>query len=199
MALEQAARYLVAQAEGLRAGNPQAKLGINPANATSPEARVLYDTCYRDHPDLMDYVGADGYYGSWAPGKVQDWVEVIDYLHDLTGKPVLINEWGYPSTGGAPDPDGPAKPCDGGHFRNAWRKGQSEEEQAAYVAAGVRLLLTYPNCMGFLFYSWGDDEICWHCGKPNCPSECSWGLTDGKNHPKPAYYAMQENVRKYNH
>ena len=75
----------------------------------------------------------------------------------------------------------------------------SEEEQAAYVAAGVRLLLTYPNCMGFLFYSWGDDEICWHCGKPNCPSECSWGLTDGKNHPKPAYYAMQENVRKYNH
>ncbi len=53
--------------------------------------------------------------------------------------------------------------------------------------------------MGFLFYSWGDDEICWHCGKPNCPSECSWGLTDGKNHPKPAYYAMQENVRKYNH
>ena len=199
MTLEQAARYLVAQAEGLRAGNPQAKLGINPANATSPEARVLYDTCYRDHPDLMDYVGADGYYGSWAPGKVQDWVEVIDYLHDLTGKPVLINEWGYPSTGGAPDPDGPAKPCDGGHFRNAWRKGQSEEEQAAYVAAGVRLLLTYPNCMGFLFYSWGDDEICWHCGKPNCPSECSWGLTDGKNHPKPAYYAMQENVRKYNH
>ena len=199
MTLEQAARYLVAQAEGLRAGNPQAKLGINPANATSPEARVLYDACYRDHPDLMDYVGADGYYGSWAPGKVQDWVEVIDYLHDLTGKPVLINEWGYPSTGGAPDPGGPAKPCDGGHFRNAWRKGQSEEEQAAYVAAGVRLLLTYPNCMGFLFYSWGDDEICWHCGKPNCPSECSWGLTDGKNHPKPAYYAMQENVRKYNH
>ena len=52
-----------------------------------------------------------------------------------------------PSTGGAPDPDGPAKPCDGGHFRNAWRKGQSEEEQAAYVAAGVRLLLTYPNCI----------------------------------------------------
>ena len=50
MTLEQAARYLVAQAEGLRAGNPAAKLGINPANATSPEARVLYDACYRDHP-----------------------------------------------------------------------------------------------------------------------------------------------------
>ena len=66
-------------------------------------------------------------------------------------------------------PGRPGQACDGGHFRNAWRKGQSEEEQAAYVAAGVRLLLTYPNCMGFLFYSWGDDEICWHCGKPTAP------------------------------
>ncbi len=198
MTIEQAGRYYVAQAQGLRAGNPSAKLGINPAHATSSESQYLYNVCYKENPGLMDYVGVDGYYGSWSPGKVQDWVEVIDYLHELTGKPVLINEWGYPSTGGEPMPDGHGKPCDCGHFKNAWRKGQSEQEQADYVAAGVRLLLTYPNCMGFLFYSWGDDEICWQCGKPGCPSECSWGLTDGKNNPKPAYYAMKENALKYN-
>jgi hypothetical protein len=198
MTIEQAGRYLVAQAMGLREGNPDAMLGINPAHATTKESLYLYKVCYKDNPDLMDYVGVDGYYGSWSPGKVQDWVETIDFLHDLTGKQVLINEWGYPSTGGEPMPDGTPKPCDCGHFRNAWRKGHTEAEQAEYVATGVRLLLTYPNCMGFFYYSWGDDEICWQCGKPNCPSECSWGITDGKNNPKPAYYALKENVLKYN-
>lgn len=198
MTIEQAGRFLVAQAKGLRAGNPDALLGINPAHYSSEESLYLYRLCYHENEGLFDYVGVDGYFGSWSPGKVQDWVEVIDYLFELTGKQVLINEWGYPSTGGAPDPDGTAKPCDCGHFRYAWREGQTEEEQAAYVATGVRLLLTYPNVMGFLYYSWGDDEICWHCGKRNCPSECSWGITDGHNNPKPAYYAFKENVLMYN-
>lgn len=80
MTLEQAARYLVAQAEGLRAGNPQAKLGINrptrprrrPASCTTPATgtiRTSWITSARTATTAR------------APGKVQDWVEVIDYLH----------------------------------------------------------------------------------------------------------------------
>lgn len=199
MTAEQAGRYLVASAKGLRAGNPDAnlQLGINPADCRSSDSAYLYNCLYKENDGLLTYVGVDGYYGSWAPGKVQDWVEAIDFLHDLTGYPVFVNEWGYASSGGEAMPEGD-RPCSCGHFRYVWRKEHSEQEQAEYVATGVRLLLTYPNCIGFLYYSWGDDGTCWYCGKVGCPSESTWGITDGHNRPKPAYYAFQENVLKYN-
>ena len=202
MTIEQAGRYLLATAKGLRAGNPSPdlQLGINTCNIQSEEALYFYNLLYKENDGLLTYVGGDGYYGTWAPGKVQDWVEVIDYLHDLTGYPVFINEWGYASSGGEAWPHLSPKdrPCNTNHFRYVWRKEHSPEEQADYIAAGVRLLLTYPNCIGFLLYSWGDDGKCWYCGRKGCPGESTWGITDGQNHPKPAYYAVKENVLKYN-
>ncbi|MBR6321947.1 MAG: hypothetical protein IKR59_03675 [Lachnospiraceae bacterium] len=202
MTLEQAGRYLLASAEGLRAGNPDPELmlGINPCNIRSPEALYFYDLLYKQHDGLLTYVGGDGYYGTWSEGKVQDWVEVIDYLYELTGYPVFINEWGYNSSGGEAWPQmGPAdRPCNTGHFKYVWRERHDEKEQADYFAAGTRLLLTYPNCIGFFMYSWGDDGVCWYCGKKGCPGESTWGITDGQNHPKLAYYAVKENVLKYN-
>lgn len=197
MTIHQAARYLVACAEGLRAGNPDALLGTNPSKYDSPDGLVLFDECYVKRPELMDYVGVDCYFGTWHPGKVQDMAEVIDILHEKTGKQVLINEWGYNSAGGEAMP-GAGGVCVSGHWEYVWRKEHSPEEQAAYVATGTRLLLTYPNCMGFLYYSWGDDGYCQHCGKYGCPGESTWGITDGHNNPKPAYYALKENVLKYN-
>lgn len=196
MTIEQAGRYLIASARGLRDGNPDAMLGINPAEYEIPEAVYLYDLCYVQNPDLLDYVGGDRYFGTWSAGNVQDWVIIIDHLHNLTGKPVLVNEWGYNSSGGKANPVGHV--CETGHFNHVWKEEHNEQEQADYVATGIRLLLTYPNCIGFFYYSWGDDGVCWQCGKVGCPGESTWGITDGHNNPKPAYYAFKENVLKYN-
>jgi len=195
MTVEQAGRYLLSSAKGLRDGNPDALLGINPAGYKSDDGVYLYELCYKQNPDLLDYIGVDGYFGTWQSGGVQDWIIVIDHLFESLGKPVLVNEWGYNSSGGEA---GEGYVCDTGHFNHVWLKEHSPEEQAQYVAAGIRLLLTYPNCLGFLYYSWGDDGSCWHCGKVGCPGESTWGITDGNNNPKPAYYAFKENVLKYN-
>ena len=198
MTLEQAGRYLVASAKGLRAGNPSAVLGINPASYDEANAKYLYDLCYVDNPDLLDYVGVDAYFGTWGPGKVNDWTEAIDFLHGLTDKPVFINEWGYASEGGEAFRGKTGRPCfEDGHFPYVWHKEHSEAEQAEYAAAGVRLLLTYPNCMGFLYYSWRERDICIWCGKKDCPAGCSWGIVDFESNPKPAYYALKENILKY--
>ena len=201
MTIEQAGRFLVAQAKGVAEESHGAHIGINPSEYYSENSAYLYDLCYAQNPGLLTYVGLDAYFGTWVPGKVQDFAEAIDILYAKTGMPVFVCEWGYNSSGGEAldtDPENFFTVCDNGHFKFVWRKEHSPEEQADFVTTGVRLLLTYPNCMGFFYYSWGDDGYCWQCGKDWCPGESTWGITDGHNNPKPAYFAMKENVLKYN-
>jgi hypothetical protein len=120
LSTEQVERFLVAGGRGLKKGNPQAKVGINPAMMDPGDSlfREVYakmgpdaksgEKFFRDiysRPDNpFDYAGIDGYFGSWSPGGPQEWVTVIEKIHEITGKPVLINEWGYSSLQGSGKP-----------------------------------------------------------------------------------------------
>ena len=192
LSIEQAERFLTAGGLGLKQGNPEAKVDINPA--TLDKGEPLFRALYSKPDTPFDYAGIDGYFGSWEPGGPQDWIPVIEKIHDITGKPVLINEWGYPSIEGSGKPlkqkvGNPV--CDKQKWINVWRKEHSPEEQAAYVQIALKIFGTYPNVAGCFFYDWGDDAVCYHCGQKGCPSECGWGMVDSQGKPKPAYYTFK--------
>ena len=188
LSLEQAERFLEAGARGVKAGNPEAKTDINPAGLEGGEK--LFRDIYSKPDNPFDFAGIDGYFGSWAPGGPQDWVPVIEKIHDLTDKPVLINEWGYSSIEGSGKPLKQRignRVCERQKWNNVWGKGHTPEEQAAYVRIALKIFGTYPNVVGCFFYDWGDDAVCYHCGHKGCPSECGWGMVDSQGKPKPAY------------
>lgn len=199
LSLEQAARYLAAGGRGVKKGNPSSKADINSASL-STNARWLFRELYSKPGTPFDYAGIDGYFGSWQPGGPQDWIPVIEEMHQITGKPVLINEWGYSSTQGS----GVSLQqkvgnivCQRQAWNRVWRKEHSLEEQAAYVAIALKIFGTYPNVVGSFFYDWGDDAVCYHCGRRGCPSECGWGLVDIQGNPKPAYNTLKAIAREY--
>jgi hypothetical protein len=99
---DQVIRFLVAGAQGIKRGNPQARCGINVGSPTRLHAGTnhwLLGGTYAIEDSPFDYVGIDGYFGSWQPGGPESWPPYIDLAHEMTGKPVLINEWGYASLG----------------------------------------------------------------------------------------------------
>jgi hypothetical protein len=204
---EQAARFMLVGGRGVIAGNPAARAGFNPASLYNSEWSVLSGEWYfrrlyaeKDHP--FAYAGIDGYFGSWAEGGPQDWIPRIEEIYRLTGKPVLINEWGYSSLGGLPKPPGRkgvrgSPVCDAQGWHYVWDKEHSPAEQAAYARIGLKIFATYPHVLGGFWYDWQDDPICGHCGRANCPAECGWGLVDGAGQPKPAYHAFKETVEQH--
>ncbi len=205
---EQAARFMQAGGRGVKKGNPDAKPGINPASWDpvswgTPDGRWLIDVLYNEKNSPFDYAGIDGYYGSWSAGGPEDWIVKVDEIFDVAKKPVLINEWGYGSIGGpakeslVPVAPGQCSVCNTGAFHNVWKKEHSEAEQAEYISTALKIFATYPNILGSFFYSWGDSATCWHCGQPNCPAECGWGVVDKDGNPKPSYYAFKETALKY--
>jgi len=198
LSIQQAERFLLAGARGLKTGNPQAKADMNPAGLESGEP--LFRDLYSRPDTPFDYAGIDGYFGSWQPGGPQDWVPVIERIHEITGKPVLINEWGYSSIQGSGNPlkrkvGNPI--CEKQAWKNVWQKEHSPEEQAAYVRIALKIFATYPNVVGCFFYDWGDDAVCYHCGSKGCPSECGWGMVDSQGNPKPAYHAFKAMAQEF--
>lgn len=217
MNIGQAARYCEAGAKGLKRGNGNARTSMNPAGVTT-DSVYLYKKLYTGQEKYFDYAGIDGYYGSWAPGRPEDWLWCIDKINEITGAPVLINEWGYSSIGGKGfvTEDGAGGRgslnrvidsnelvntvdvvCNAQAWNNVWKNEHDEAEQAEYLAVCLKLFAGHPLVIGSFIYSWGDDTTCFHCGTEGCPAECGWGITDSKGRPKPAYYAVQEAVRKY--
>ena len=91
---EQSVRFLISVAKGLKKGNPNAKPGINLGFMT-PYSEWLLRELYQIPDTPFEYIGLDGYMGSWQPGGPSDWLWYIDKAYDITGKPVIINEWGY--------------------------------------------------------------------------------------------------------
>jgi hypothetical protein len=199
LSIEQAARFLTAGARGLKRGNPKAKADVNPASPDSNGEQLLREL-YSKSDTPFDYAGIDGYFGSWATGGPPDWIPVIEKIHEITRKPVLINEWGYSSIQGSGKPlkqkvGNPV--CDKQTWNHVWRKEHSPEEQAAYVRIALKIFATYPNVIGCFFYEWSDDAVCTECGSKGCPSECGWGLVDTQGNPKPAYYAFKAMAQEY--
>ncbi len=198
LSIQQAERFLLAGARGLKQGNPEVKADINPAGLDTGEP--LYRALYTIPDTPFDYAGIDGYFGSWEPGGPQDWIPVIEKIHDITGKPVLINEWGYSSLEGSGKPLGRkvGNPvCEQQKWNHEWGGGHTPAVEAAYIRIAMKIFATYPNVAGCFFYDWEDQAVCYHCGTKGCPAECGWGLLDVEGKPKPAYDAMKAMAHEY--
>lgn len=195
--LRQACELILACARGYKEADPSLLLGANPAGEI--KAYYLYGYLYRDG-DLLDYCGADGYYGSWHPGGADTWDTRIRELHAMTGKKIILNEWGFSSVGGVAtreERESGKHVCALKKWHYTWGKGHTPEGQADYVRVVFETLRKHRDILlGTFFYRLNDQPTCWQCHQPNCPSETGWGIVDAGGKPKPAYHAFAEGARR---
>lgn len=201
MSQEQVVRFLVSLARGLKRGNPDARPGIN-LGALDEYARWLMPVLYVEGSPF-DYIGIDGYMGCWQEGGPDDWIGYIDEVHAATGKPVIVNEWGYSTLQKGPNTDPECKRrynqdvCRDKVWKNEWHGEHTPENQCDYITHCMEIFATHPAVIGELLFRWSDTETCWQCGDPLCPAECAWGIVDTNGNPKPGYYALKDAYRKY--
>ena len=196
-------RFLLNAANGVIKGNPDAKCGIN-LGYINDNARVLMREMYAVHNSPFAYLGIDGYMGSWQPGGPRTWIPYIEETAKLSGKPIIINEWGFSSLQwGEKYNDLERKNhynqdvCREKYWSVTWGKGHTPEEQARYIGECLPIFAEHPDVIGNFFFRWSDTETCWQCGEADCPAECAWGCVDYNQKPKPAYYALKEGIKKY--
>ena len=219
---EQNVRYLRSLARGVKKVNPNAVCGINLAgvpgigerkpegenlSGVHPYAEELINALYHDGSGLFDYIGLDGYFGTWADGGPESWIPYIDRAYEVAGKPVMINEWGYSTL-----QRGKPRPVEDQNRRfnsdvcryKDWDKNgtvkwqgkdHSEETQAEYITECLKIFRDHPHCIGNLFFQWQDMATCWQCGDDDCPAETAWGCIDKNGRPKPGYYALQKFIQ----
>jgi beta-glucuronidase len=69
---------------------------LDPRRLCSYASNSLDSTPQRDVAGLMDFVEANEYYGTWAPGTAADAARYLDEIHAaFPGKPVVVSEYGY--------------------------------------------------------------------------------------------------------
>lgn len=192
--------FLFAAARGIGRGNSAAMPGIN-VGLGHGRWRTALEAVYTppDSPFKSGFIGIDGYLGSWSSGGPDDWPKYIDEIHRITGRPVIINEWGYSSLQGAPKEKEREyynqDVCRNKTWKYVWRKEHSPDEQAEYVKACLKIFDDHPRVLGHFFFRWDDTQTCWQCGEQQCPAECAWGLVDVEGRPKPAYDTFRASVK----
>lgn len=205
MTADEAIRYMNASAKGIKAGNPAAKVGINPTSLETEDAYYFFRKMYSPENEVeLDYAGIDYYFGSFHPGVPTDWNKAIDIIYGITGKPVLVNEWGYSSLGGyipegfptEPHPKGENWICVKQAWPYAWKGLHNEEIQAEYFSIVMKIFAEHPHVIGSMQFDWRDDEKCW-CGRSYCPHECGYGLVNRDGKPKKSFFTFQKAVREY--
>lgn len=69
---------------------------LDPERLCSYASNSLATTPQRDVAGLMDFIEANEYYGTWAPGTAEDAARHLDDVHAaFPGKPIVISEYGY--------------------------------------------------------------------------------------------------------
>jgi len=194
-------RYLLNAVNGIRKGNPDACCGIN-LGYINDYARMLLREIYAVPNSPFAYLGIDGYMGSWQIGGPYSWKPYIDETARLSGKPVIINEWGFSSLQwGEKYTDLEHKThynqavCYYKSWQITWGKGHTPEEEARYISECLPIFAEHPDVIGNFFFRWSDAPYCWQCGEADCPAECAWGCVDCDQKPKPAYYALRDGIK----
>ncbi|MCL2664549.1 MAG: hypothetical protein FWE82_02960 [Defluviitaleaceae bacterium] len=195
--------YLLNATRGILKTNPEAKCGIN-LGYINNYARMLMREIYAVADSPFEYLGIDGYQGSWQMGGPQSWNAYIDETAKLSSKPIIINEWGFSSLQWGEKYTDPERKkhynqdvCRHKHWYATWGRGHTPDEQARYISECLPIFIGHPCVIGNFFFRWSDTETCWQCGEADCPAECAWGCVDCNQKPKPAYYALQEGIKKF--
>lgn len=69
---------------------------LDPGRLCSYASNSLDSTPQGDVAGLMDFVEANEYYGTWAPGTAADAGHYLDGIHAaFPGKPIVVSEYGY--------------------------------------------------------------------------------------------------------
>lgn len=212
LSLEQSVAFLKAGIQGVKSTGTRAKVGINitlfpslpgevDGNTEAHEGVFIAKGIYHDPELSLDYAGFDSYPGTWRKGGAESWEEYLDAFYALTGKPIVIQEFGYSSAGGMMTPEEDASgiyPCKAGKWRFSSRgRGHSPEAQAAFVEESFAVFAKKPFVIGATYYRWTDQAVCWQCKQPGCPVETAWGLLDLDRRPKPSYESYKTSMRKY--
>ena len=190
-----------ASAAGIVAANPNAICGTNFAGWYD-FAKEVGDLLFRPGHHF-GYVGDDQYYGSWQPHTVEKWNETLDEMWERWNIPILVNEWGYSSEGATLTErpteltPGWSDVCMTKSWYNEVEGGHNEDTQAEYFRRGLEIFAKHPHVLGNFVFCFSDAAHCWHCGQPECPAECFWGITDVNCKPKKAYYAVKKAIQEY--
>lgn len=90
--------FVAAGLKGINRANPDILLGYN--FSEYDETSIYMMKKLLPYGDLYNYIGYDGYFGTWIPGGPEDFITAIDEIYELTGTDVLIQEFGFASVGG---------------------------------------------------------------------------------------------------
>lgn len=206
LSMDQSVEFLKAGIRGMKAVAPENKVGINitlypslpgevDGNTEEHEGLVLARGVYGDADLPVDYAGFDSYPGTWRRGGPESWHEYLDGFYQLTGKPIIIQEFGYASAGemmSAEEIRAGAYPCQVKKWKFSWGGGHSPERQADFLRESLRIFAEKPFVIGATYYSWRDARTCWQCRQPDCPAETAWGLLDRDGRCKPSYGVLKE-------
>ena len=211
LSLQQSVDFLKAGITGLKETDRRLKVGINitlfpslpgevDGNTDEHEGVYIAKGIYQDSGLDLDYAGFDSYPGTWRRGGPDSWNEYLDAFYELTGKPVIIQEFGYASEGELMTEEEMmrgAYPCEVKKWKFAWRGAHSRDIQAQFIEETFRVLAGKPFVIGATYYRWNDPETCWQCGLADCPAETAWGLVDRDRNPKPSYHTFKSAVQKH--
>ena len=90
-------QFIKSGAEGIKIGHPKSFIGINPSIQEKSFWEYINELYIKE--DFFDYVGVDGYPGSWGEGGPDTWGGWIDDISEKVKKPIIICEYGYSSSG----------------------------------------------------------------------------------------------------
>jgi beta-galactosidase len=69
---------------------------LDPGRLCSYASNSLDTSPERDVSGLMDFIEANEYFGTWAPGSAADAARYLDEIHvAFPGKPIVVSEYGY--------------------------------------------------------------------------------------------------------
>jgi len=212
LTMEQSAEFLKAGIRGMKSVGGSLNVGINitlfpslpgevDGNTELHEGVFLAKAIYHDPELQLDYAGFDSYPGTWRKGNAESWDEYLDAFHELTGKPIVIQEFGYSAAGDMmteeEDKSG-IYPCKARKWRfSSNGAGHTPEAQARFIEESFKIFANKPFVIGATYFSWQDAQECWQCGESDCPVETAWGLIDRAGNPKPSYHSLKASVEKY--
>ena len=211
LTIEQSAEFLKAGLRGMRDAGKDLKIGINvtlfpskpgevDGNTDKHEGVFIAKSIYHDPSLDLDYVGFDSYPGTCRDGGPESWHEYLDAFHELTKKPVIVQEYGYSAAGeimtGEENKSG-IYPCKIKKWRYGWKGVHTPEVQADFVTESLKIFAEKPYVIGASYYCWKDSETCWECGSPDCPIQTAFGLVDCKNNLKPSYHSLKAGLETF--